>query len=223
MTWIPNLYVMISPCKVNVDVDYIFRIVGMMITSISKYKISSSTTTYSAARQTNTPLKFMTKGQTHFCLTYLEKLYIAPVYFEVELDIKDDRSTETEEEGALTLHAIARSTNSAVASAVLGWIINVGAHFAHVSPTFKYSELTDADRYCDIIDLAKDIIISYVIQSIQQSYKVIFSMHLLGDPSLLAHEWKTGVTDLVSKTRKCSHLIHSFLFRYTLCHRYCNR
>ena len=53
-----------------------------------------------------------------------------------------------------------------------------------------------------IVDLGKDIAISYIVQTIQQSYKVIFSMHLLGDPSLLAHQVKTGVSDLVFKTSK---------------------
>jgi hypothetical protein len=178
MMWIPDLYVMVSPCRLNIDVDYLLRIVGMMIESITKSGIASSSTIYCAS-QANAPLKFATQGQTQACLTYLEKLYIAPVYFEIELDIKEDETSEAEE-GALTLNAIARSTNSASVAGILSWVINVGANFAHVSPTFKYSDRTDADRYCDIVDLAKDIMLSYVIQSIQQSYKVIFSMHLLG-------------------------------------------
>lgn len=199
MVWIPNLYVMISPCQVNVDVEYLLGIVGMMLDSVSNSSITSESTSFCPIKHANTPLHFITQGQTQTCLTYLEKLYIAPVYFDIELDIKDE--SQEAEEGALTLNAIARSTNSTAAAGILGWILNVGANFAHVSPTFKYSDMSYADKYCDIVDVIYDIVISYVFQSIQQSYKVIFSMHLLGDPSLLAHEWKTGVTDLVSKTK----------------------
>lgn len=196
--WIPDLYVMISPCQVNIDVEYLLGIIGMMLDSASKSSIANMSTTYCPNKHANAPLQFITHGQTQACLTYLEKLYIAPVYFNIELDIKDE--SQEAEEGALTLNAIARSTNSSAAAGILGWVLNVGANFAHVSPTFKYSDISYADKYCDIVDVIYDIVISYVIQSIQQSYKVIFSMHLLGDPSLLVHEWKTGVTDLVSQT-----------------------
>ena len=199
MVWIPNLYVMISPCQVNVDVEYLLGIIGMMIESLSKSDIASGISTYCPTKHANTHLAFITQGQTQACLTYLEKLYIAPVYFDIELDIKDE--SQEAEEGALTMNAIARSTNSSAAAGILGWILNVGSNFAHVSPTFKYSDISYEDKYCDIADVIYDIVVSYVIESIKQSYKVIFSMHLLGDPSQLAHEWKTGVTDLVSKTR----------------------
>lgn len=42
---------------------------------------------------------------------------------------------------------------------------------------------------------------SYLVQTIKQSYKVIFSMQLLGDPSYVLHQYKTGVREFFTKTR----------------------
>jgi hypothetical protein len=42
----------------------------------------------------------------------------------------------------------------------------------------------------------------YFMDSIKQSYKVVFSMELLGDPSELLNQWKTGFSDLLFKTRE---------------------
>ena len=92
--------------------------------------------------------------------------------------------------------------STANVAAVLGWLINVGVNFAHVSPTFQYTTVMATDKYCDIIELARDIMISYSFQTIRQMYKVVFSLNLLGDPNLLAHQWKTGFSDLVHRTRK---------------------
>jgi len=179
MVWIPNLYVMLSPCQVNVDVEYLLGTIVMpIIDLLSNSDIFSGSTTYCPTERVNAPLKFITQGQRQLCNTYLEKLYIAPVYFDIELDIKEE--SQEADEGVLTLNTIARATNSAAAAGILAWVLNVGANFAHVSPKFKYSHISYSDKYCDILDLAKDIVVSYVIRSIQQSYKVIFSMHLLG-------------------------------------------
>ena len=68
-----------------------------------------------------TPLEFVTQGQTQASFMYLEKLYIAPVYFDMEIDIKDE--TQEAEEGALTLDTIARSTTSSAAAGILTWIV----------------------------------------------------------------------------------------------------
>ena len=89
---------------------------------------------------------------------------------------------------------------SAIVAGIFSWIINVGTNFACVSPSFKYKNVIETDRYCDILDLARDIATSYIVQTIKQSYKVVLSMHLLGDPTLWAHQVKTGFTDLFVKT-----------------------
>ena len=81
--------------------------------------------------------------------------------------------------------------------------------------------MTYSDKYCDFIDMIYEIVISYVMQGVKQAYKVVFSMQvgtrsfsfivaasysnipkLLGDPSALVHQWKTGVRDLFVKTRE---------------------
>lgn len=88
-------------------------------------------------------------------------------------------------------------------AAILSWVISVGANFAHVSPTFRYSHVSYSETYCALFDLIEEISGPYINQTIQQAYKVIFSMQLLGDPSHLLFQYKSGVKDLFTKTRKC--------------------
>lgn len=56
----------------------------------------------------------------------------------------------------------------AFVAGVLSWLMNVGSNFAHVSPCFRYKEVTDMDRYCDVVELITDIAISYVVHTIKQ-------------------------------------------------------
>lgn len=115
---------------------------------------------------------------------YIERLHIDSVYFDVELNIKsndsDDRNDGSDGYSSLTLHSIAQTTNSATVAGLLGWVINVGANFAHVSPTFRYSDETYTDQYCDVFDLLLEVAMPYVVQTVKQAYKVVFSMQLLG-------------------------------------------
>lgn len=116
----------------------------------------------------NDKLQYTSRGFHAQTLTYIEHLYIAPLYFDIELNIKPDDSDEDESYETLTLSTIAQSTNSALVAGILSWLINVGSNFAHVSPSFRYKEVTDSDRYCDILDLAFDLAMSYVVHTIKQ-------------------------------------------------------
>lgn len=108
---------------------------------------------------------------------------------------------------------------------IVGWVVNVGSNFAHVTvsfvlivlysterssshkrssqPCFKYPSVAYIDKFCDPIELVKDIVFFYVMQTIKQSLKVVFSMQFLGDPTLLALQLRTGLSDLVIRTSKC--------------------
>lgn len=57
-------------------------------------------------------LQYVSRGQQDICLTYIEKLYIAPLILEIELIIKPDDSDDNDGYESLTLNAIAQSTNS---------------------------------------------------------------------------------------------------------------
>lgn len=70
-----------------------------------------------------------------------------------------------------------------------------------MNPQFRYQQETHTDEFCDIVDLFWEIAMSYLVQTIKQSYKVIFSMQLLGDPSYVLHQYKTGVREFFTKTR----------------------
>ena len=55
----------------------------------------------------------MTRGQLNILRTYIEKLYIHPGQFDIELNIKsDDLDQDGGGDSSLTLHSIAQTTNS---------------------------------------------------------------------------------------------------------------
>ena len=70
-----------------------------------------------------------------------------------------------------------------------------GAH-NQASKCFFWVEKIPCDLFCD----------THHVGFYTQCYKVVFSMHLLGDPSLYAYQVKTGVTDLFVKTREYPNL-----------------
>ena len=112
MTWVPSLNVFLSPLKLQIDVDYILRILGMVVNSIFKYQ-DDVARNLTATSHANDQLRYTTRGQLNVCMTYIEKLYIAPVYFDMELNIKsDDPDHDDEGDSSLTLHSIAQTTNS---------------------------------------------------------------------------------------------------------------
>lgn len=116
MIWVPSVDVCISPMKLQLDTDYLLRIVGMVINSVSKY-YGYIAEDHVATSHANNKLQYITRSQMNACLTYIEKLNIAPVWFEIEMNIKADDRDQTSgdsvaEESDLTLNTIARSTNS---------------------------------------------------------------------------------------------------------------
>ncbi|KAL7554677.1 hypothetical protein ACHAWF_018946 [Thalassiosira exigua] len=205
MTWIPSLNISICPLKMYIDVEYILqKVVSMVMDSVNKYQgnVAKNLTATSSA---NDKLKYLSGSGfgSNVCMTYIERLDITETFFDIELNIKSD-DPERGEEGdtsVMTLHSLAQTTNSAAVAGIFSWVINVGANFAHVSPTFRYPRETYSDEYCDLFDLLLDIVMSYVMQSVKQGYKVVFSMQILGDPSKLAYQYKTGVKDLFTMTK----------------------
>lgn len=101
---------MICPCKVEIDVDYILRVVTVIMNSISRFQDDSENIV--ATSSASERLQYVSRGQQDICLTYIEKFYIAPLYLEIELTIKPDDSDDNDDYESLTLNAIAQSTNS---------------------------------------------------------------------------------------------------------------
>mmetsp|Transcript_21012 Transcript_21012/g.34666 ORF Transcript_21012/g.34666 Transcript_21012/m.34666 type:complete len:1329 (+) Transcript_21012:3-3989(+) len=199
MTWIPSLNVVLCPMKVAFDLDYILRLASNFVVTITQYRdVASSGHT---AVNTNDKLRYSSRGTKSVSLTYLERMTIAPVWFEVEICINDSIEDGIPSETALSLNSIAQASNSSSIAGIVGWVVNVGSNFAHVTPCFKYPSVAYIDRFCDPIDVVKDIVFFYVVQTIKQSLKIIFSSQFLGDPTLFALQLRTGLTDLVWRTR----------------------
>lgn len=118
MTWIPSLNIFVCPLKLNIDVDYILRVVGMVVDSVFKYQDDAVKNT-TATSHANDQLKYVTRGQKAIFMTYIEKLYIAPVEFDMELNIKsDDQDHDEEGDSSLTLHSIAQTTTSGMCTRI---------------------------------------------------------------------------------------------------------
>ena len=98
----------------------------------------------------------------------------------------------------VALSSLGKQTSSNLSAGLLTWVNNVAAKFAHVSPKFKYDGMNRIDTYANAEDLLYEVISFYVFQTIYQSYKVVFSMQLFGDPQELFDHYRSGVSDLAN-------------------------
>jgi len=116
MMWIPSLNVFLCPMKVVFDLEYILRVTGVFIGSITQYRDDASSASHTAvAVNTNDKLQYSSGGAKTVSLTYLERLTIAPVWFEVEISINDLGYYDGDglaAETALSLNSLAQASNS---------------------------------------------------------------------------------------------------------------
>lgn len=117
--WIPNLEVSLCPMKLQLDVDYILRVLSLIFDSTSKYRKGEIIERNQGLIYVNENLKYTTRGSMNFCLTYVENFYIHPVEVQLEINVKSDEEDFDEEvdsggetSSSLTLHTISQSTNS---------------------------------------------------------------------------------------------------------------
>jgi hypothetical protein len=99
-----------------------------------------------------------------------------------------------------TLDTIGRGTSSSVSASLLTWLANVGASFAHISPTFQFKELKIENRFGPSDELANSIVDHYLKTLMFQSYKLL-SIHLLGDPFSLINNVTSSAVSFVTITR----------------------
>lgn len=117
MVWVPSLEVQLSPMKLQMDVDYILRVLSLIFDSVSKYR-KEDIGGNQAIMHVNEDLSYITRGSMNICLTYIENFYIHPVEIQLEINIKSDEEDFNDGEytggtsSSLTLHTISQSTNS---------------------------------------------------------------------------------------------------------------
>ena len=141
MLWIPVLDVFLCPMKVTFDLDYIIRVASVFLGSITQKQDDAPAGQASSVVDTNEKLTYSSRGTKIVSLTYLERLTIAPVWFEVEISISSDEFGYKEDdnlaaETALSLNTIAQASNSSSVAGIAGWLLNVGSQFAHVMVSF---------------------------------------------------------------------------------------
>lgn len=105
--------------KLQLDVDYILRVLSLIFDSTSKYRKGEIIERNQGLIYVNENLKYTTRGSMNFCLTYVENFYIHPVEVQLEINVKSDEEDFDEEvdsggetSSSLTLHTISQSTNS---------------------------------------------------------------------------------------------------------------
>lgn len=111
MVWIPSVNVFLCPMKVTFDLDYILRLASNFVGTVTQYRVVTSSG-QTPAVNTNDKLQYSSRGTKSISLTYLERLAIAPVYFEVEICINDFVEDGMASETALSLNSIAQASNS---------------------------------------------------------------------------------------------------------------
>lgn len=142
MLWIPALDVFLCPMKVTFDLDYTIRVASVFLGSIAQKQDDAPAGQANSVVDTNEKLTYYSsRGTKIVSLTYLERLTIAPVWFEVEISISSDEFGYKEDdnlatETALSLNTIAQASNSSSIAGIAGWLLNVGSQFAHVTVSF---------------------------------------------------------------------------------------
>jgi hypothetical protein len=119
MVWVPNLEVQLCPMKLQLDVDYILRVLSLIFDSVSKYR-KEDIKSNQGIIHINETLEYITRGSMNVCLTYIENFNIHPVEVQLEINIKSDEDDSFNDQvdtfgatsSSLTLHAISQSTNS---------------------------------------------------------------------------------------------------------------
>jgi len=117
MVWVPSLEVQLCPMRLQLDVDYILRVLSLIFDSVSKYR-KEDIGSNQAITHVNEDLSYITRGSMNICLTYIENFYIHPVEVQLEINIKSDEEDFNDGEytggtsSSLTLHTISQSTNS---------------------------------------------------------------------------------------------------------------
>lgn len=123
MVWVPSLEVQLCPMKLQLDVDYILRVLSLIFDSVSKYR-KEDIKSNQGIIHVNEKLKYITRGSMNVCLTYIENFYIHPVEVQLEINIKSGEEDDLNDEiggttsSSLTLHTISQSTNSGMYRAI---------------------------------------------------------------------------------------------------------
>jgi len=202
MTWIPSLNIYLSPLKCKVELSYLLRIADLLMNSLPEPSPEEVLTdTLNTLSFVNHQLEYPSRSGTDATLTYIEKFSILPTYIDIELDVKSAEGASEDDDDMddmIALSSLGKQTSSNLSAGLLAWVNNVAAKFAHVSPKFKYDGMERADTYANAEDLANEIVQYYIVQTVYQSYKVVFSMQLFGDPQELFDHYKAGISDLGS-------------------------
>ena len=202
MTWIPSLNIYLSPLKCYIELSSLLRIADLLINSLPEPSPEEVLRdTLNTLSFVNNQLEYPTRSRIDTTLTYIEKFSILSTYIDIELNVKSSEGASGDDDDMddmIALSSLGKQTSSNLSAGLLAWVNNVAAKFAHVSPKFKYDRMDRADTYANAEDFANEIVQYYIVQTVYQSYKVVFSMQLFGDPQELFDHYKAGVSDLGS-------------------------
>ncbi|GMI02432.1 hypothetical protein TrLO_g24, partial [Triparma laevis f. longispina] len=114
----------------------------------------------------------------------------------------DDEDDEDEDESNVeALNSFGRSTSSSLSASLLTWLTNIAGSFAHISPTFSFAVLDIPNHFGQLDMLFSNIARHYQSRLLYQSYKLLGSIHLLGDPFSLLNSITTGALKFFTITR----------------------
>ncbi|GMH79110.1 hypothetical protein TrST_g1205 [Triparma strigata] len=121
--------------------------------------------------------------------------------FGVDRDSDGEESDDEDEDNVEALNSFGRTTSSSLSASVLTWLTNIAGSFAHISPTFSFAVLDIPNHFGQLDMLFSNIARHYTSRLLYQSYKVVGSIHLLGDPFSLLNSITTGALKFFTVTR----------------------
>lgn len=181
--------------QVKVDVEYLLRLVGFLARLARRVSVTdviertAARTALHAIAHKIVPPKHVSSG-----LAYFELLRHSSIVVQLELLLNSrgmDREDLADDEH-LGIYLMG--------SSMWSMLEVIGRSVAHIHPTFEFNELIVRHSFGQQLDLLRSILMSLVKQGVVQSYKVVGSMEMLGDPVSLVNNMGTGVYQFFRKT-----------------------
>jgi hypothetical protein len=133
MLWIPELSISICPMRMEIELEYMLRIVDLVLNSLPEQTVEQNFQEVALTlREINCRLDISNIIRGKAAPAYFEKIHVKPTLFELEFDIKPDNGHSDEGgegQSIVALTSMGKTTRSTVSASVLSWVTNVSATF----------------------------------------------------------------------------------------------
>ena len=176
MLWFPEVAIAISPIKIQIDLEYVLKVVDLVLTALPSTGDQQQEDVSALLEKLNSPLKIPVRVEgTSSVPAYFESVRVNGTWFEIDFELKPEKSrfsTDNSEDSLIVLTSMGRSSKSAISASLLSGVKIASAAFSHISPKFKFPDFVRTDRYCEVNELISTIVKFYSASIVLQCYKV---------------------------------------------------